>query len=99
MPVHRDMLPPTAKDQMCGYTVKMYTDPNATAPAPYGTAHNLYQGQILYTPDQYPAAQANGQVPQYINYPVGYTYPYNGKFLGMCLFYFLKNKEKETFLM
>lgn len=43
------------------------------------TAHNIYQ-PILYTSEQYnPTATPNGQVPQYINYPVGYTYPYNGK--------------------
>lgn len=51
-----------------------------TTASPYGPAHNLYQGQIIYTSDQYnPATATNSQVPQYINYPVSYTYPYNGK--------------------
>lgn len=60
--------------EMCSYT-----DPNSTAAAPYGAAHNIYPGQILYTPDQYNPAGPPNQVPQYINYPVGYTYPYNGE--------------------
>lgn len=48
-------------------------------PAYQPTGHNIYQ-PILYTSEQYnPTAAPNGQVPQYINYPVGYTYPYNGK--------------------
>lgn len=50
-----------------------------TTASPYGPAHNLYQGQIVYTSDQYnPATATNSQVSQYINYPVSYTYPYNG---------------------
>lgn len=53
--------------------------PNTTTASPYGPTHSLYQGQILYTSEQYnPAAASNNQVPQYINYPVSYTYPYNG---------------------
>lgn len=53
--------------------------PATSTAAQYGPSHNIYQGQILYTSDQYnPATASNNQVPQYINYPVGYTYPYNG---------------------
>lgn len=55
--------------------------PATSTAAQYAPSHNIYQGQILYTSDQYnPATATNNQVPQYINYPVGYTYPYN----GMC---------------
>lgn len=52
----------------------------AAAAAAAAPAHNIYQGQIVYTSDQYnPANATSNQVPQYINYPVGYTYPaYNG---------------------
>lgn len=50
-----------------------------TETSPYAQPHNIYQ-PILYTSDQYnPTTAPNNQVPQYINYPVGYTYPYNGK--------------------
>lgn len=57
----------------------------STAAAPYAPSHNIYQGQIVYTSDQYnPATATNNQVPQYINYPVGYTYPYNGMFKFYC---------------
>lgn len=54
----------------------------AAAAAAAAPAHNIYQGQIVYTSDQYnPANASNNQVPQYINYPVGYTYPaYNGNY-------------------
>lgn len=53
----------------------------STTAAQYAPSHNIYQGQILYTSDQYnPATASNNQVPQYINYPVGYTYPYNGTY-------------------
>lgn len=53
---------------------------SAETPAYTQSAHNIYQ-PILYTSEQYnPAAAQNGQVPQYINYPVGYTYPYNGRY-------------------
>lgn len=54
------------------------TTPSAETPSYTPTAHNLYQ-PILYTSEQYnPPSAPNGQVPQYINYPVGYSYPYNG---------------------
>lgn len=58
-------------------TASPYAAAAAAAPA-----HNIYQGQIVYTSDQYnPANASNNQVPQYINYPVGYTYPtYNGSY-------------------
>lgn len=54
--------------------------PYAAAAAAAAPAHNIYQGQIVYASDQYnPTNASNNQVPQYINYPVGYTYPtYNG---------------------
>lgn len=62
--------------------------PATSTAAPYGPSHNIYQGQILYTSDQYnPATASNSQVPQYINYPVGYTYPYN----GMCFHFVYYN--------
>lgn len=58
-----------------------------TETSPYAQPHNIYQ-PILYTSDQYnPTTAPNNQVPQYINYPVGYTYPYNGKI-----------KRKNTFI-
>lgn len=60
-------------------TATPYAAAAAAAAAP---AHNIYQGQIVYASDQYNqvANASNNQVPQYINYPVGYTYPaYNGK--------------------
>lgn len=62
-------------------TVVPVAYPSTSTAAPYAPSHNIYQGQILYTSDQYnPATASNNQVPQYINYPVGYTYPYNGTF-------------------
>lgn len=61
--------------------------PTTTAASPYGPTPNLYQGQLLYTSEQYnPAAASNNQVPQYINYPVSYTYPYNGKWENVLFF-------------
>lgn len=52
--------------------------PATSTATPYGPSHNIYQGQILYSDQYNPATASNNQVPQYINYPVGYTYPYNG---------------------
>lgn len=62
--------------------------PATSTAAQYAPSHNIYQGQILYTSDQYnPATASNNQVPQYINYPVGYTYPYNGMFKTTNYYY------------
>ncbi|XP_031619670.1 protein encore isoform X2 [Contarinia nasturtii] len=74
-------------------TVVPVAYPATSTAAPYGPSHNIYQGQILYTSDQYnPATASNSQVPQYINYPVGYTYPYNGAaypYWGQAMTYYV----------
>lgn len=39
----------------------------------------IYQGQVVYAPEQYAAASAASQ--QYpLTYPMSYSYPYNGEF-------------------
>lgn len=49
---------------------------------------NIYQGQMLYTSDQYNSMTTVAtHTPQYINYPIGYSYPFGGMY-GF-LFYFL----------
>lgn len=64
--------------------------PATSTAASYGPSHNIYQGQILYTSDQYnPATASNNQVPQYINYPVGYSYPYNGM---ICIYIYIYSR-------
>lgn len=67
----------------------------AAAAAATAPAHNIYQGQIVYTSDQYnPANATNSQVPQY--YPVGYTYPaYNGNFFFLQSTQIALNCEQE----
>lgn len=52
----------------------------AAAGNPYGTSPNIYPGQVIYTSDQFNPSTSNATPPQpYINFPIGYTYPYNGK--------------------
>lgn len=57
-----------------------YSSAAATAANPYGTSPNIYPGQVIYTSDQFNPATSSATQPQpYINFPISYTYPYNGE--------------------